>query len=252
MVLTSTQISSKNIVQIASGKQATGQRDTTYDATVGEIISSGKSTDGTSFTLKSRGVVWVVSSETFSMPADVTGLATLRTSWAHDGVFALNVGVLDPGWNGPIGTVLVNFGRDDFVVSKGQPFLRVLFFENQSVGAPKILQKRDEYIRSITGKSHRLSDTFLNMSSLVNEVSDKVLGLPRWGYRLTMLALFVSLISIFAPIGYSVWTDHQKEQATVGMLERKVQALEDQAKEASKQEQERLSPSTQKRAASSK
>src|SRR5450830_549060 len=105
MLLRKDEIIAKNIVAAANSKS---QRETTYDATVGEIIFCGRKIEEDEFTLPSRGVVWVISKEVFTLPSNITGLATLRTTWTHDGVLALNVGVIDPGWNGPVATALVN------------------------------------------------------------------------------------------------------------------------------------------------
>jgi len=227
MVLNSTQITSKNIVQPVNPN---AQRPTTYDATVGQIICCGKILNEPSFTLKSRGVVWVVSEETFKIPDDVTGLATLRTTWAHDGVFALNVGVIDPGWVGPLATAIVNFGRDDFIVQKGETFFRIIFLENNmshQINSQKVIRSHPEYIKEIGAKSRSFSDTFLNMSTLVKEVSDEVTSLPKLVFILTRIGIVIALIAIFAPIAFSVWTDHNKEQVEFGILEKRVAAIEE-------------------------
>lgn len=225
MVLTAAEMGLQNIIQ---GVQPGGTRDTTYDATVGEIISGGEIVSNSSFTLKSRGVVWVVSNENFQIPSDITGLVTLRTTWAHEGVFALNVGVLDPGWHGPVATALVNFGRDPFVIRKNEPFFRVLFLQSQATGAPVLHKNRAAYVRDVTSKSRAFSDTFLNMSTLVDEVGREILKLPYWAYILGGLAILVSLIAIYAPIAITVWTDHLKNQAVVTTYERRLQSVEDQ------------------------
>jgi deoxycytidine triphosphate deaminase len=68
--------------QIIHHPQADGQRSTTYDATVGEIVMEGKSIEGHAFTLPPRGIVWVISKEEFHLPNDITGLATLRVTGA--------------------------------------------------------------------------------------------------------------------------------------------------------------------------
>lgn len=107
-MLEKNEIAGLNIVQHS---HVNGVRDSTYDATVGTIIKRGKD-QGSTYILEPRGVVWVVSQEEFHMPNNVTALATVRTMWAHKGVFALNVGVVDPGWNGPVATALVNFSMD--------------------------------------------------------------------------------------------------------------------------------------------
>lgn len=226
MILNAEQIVSKNIVHPVSNE---GQRTTTYDATVGEIIYRGKCKKGSSFTLASRGVVWVVSQEVFSMPDNVTGVAALRTTWAHNGVFALNVGVIDPGWKGPLATAIVNFGRDDFVIEKGQPFFRIIFFEHDKSTlhpANSTVKERQNYINEICQRSNSFSKTFLNMSSLVKEVSNDVFGLPRWIQYLTRIGLIIAFLAILVPIAFSVWVDHNKTLVDVGLLEKRVTEIE--------------------------
>ena len=144
MVLTGDDIKELGIV---SGSSAVGCRDTTYDATVGVIISEGSVFDGNTFVLPPRGIVWVVSAETFAIPEDVTGLATLKTQWTHAGVLALNVGVVDPGWNGPLSTALVNFSNSNFSITKGSPFFRLIFYPHEATGAEVNTFEMDAYVR---------------------------------------------------------------------------------------------------------
>jgi deoxycytidine triphosphate deaminase len=59
--------------------------------------------------LEPREMVWVLSKEEFRMPANVTGLATLRTTFTKQGILALNVGIIDPLFEGPISTALITF-----------------------------------------------------------------------------------------------------------------------------------------------
>jgi dUTPase len=170
MILTAAQIASQNLVRGGTDNP----RATTYDATVGLIIQSGKALTADTFTLPPRGIVWVVSKERFHLPDTVTGLATLRTTWTHQGVLALNVGIIDPGWEGPLATALVNLSNSDFDISVGDSFFRVLFNEHQATLA-KVVQKTDEqYRQDILGHSRAYGKTFLAMDTLVSEVSDKV------------------------------------------------------------------------------
>jgi hypothetical protein len=73
MILTSNEIEALGIVQSSVPH---GVRSTTYDATVGEIILQGTTLEGDSYVLPPRGMVWVVSKEKFSLPTNITGLAT--------------------------------------------------------------------------------------------------------------------------------------------------------------------------------
>lgn len=221
MILTATEIATKGIVQ---GGGVNG-RASTYDATVGAIIQSGRAVTTPTFTLPPRGIVWVVSKERFHLPEDITGLATLRTTWTHQGVLALNVGIIDPGWEGPLATALVNLSNSEFDISVGNPFFRVIFHHHQNTGAPTLHKTDEEYRKEITGHSKSYGKTFLAMDSLVSEVSDKVLGLPRVVYMLTIAAIIIALLAIFVPISFSVWTDYSAGKARIEALQREVDGL---------------------------
>lgn len=222
MLITKSDIAAKSIV---IGAAKAGARDTTYDATVGCIILDGAEIRNGRYVLPPRGIVWVISQETFNMPGNVTGLATLRTTWTHRGVLALNVGVIDPGWNGPLATVLVNFGNSDFPVEVGSQFLRVIFFEHDVVASAKNIQTSSEYKNTIMLMSKNYSESFLNMKSLISDIKDEIFKLPIIAYWFAFGALIVGLFSLLLPIGYTVLTDRIKETTKIESLQRQIDEL---------------------------
>jgi deoxycytidine triphosphate deaminase len=224
MILNEQQISDLKLV--TNAVQA-GQRSSTYDATVGKIISEGVIIDAASFTLPRRGIVWVVSKEEFTLPNDITGLATLRTTWTHKGVLALNLGIIDPGWSGPLATALVNFGNGNFQIAKGDPFFRVMFHQHAPTQAQTVSTKN--YVETIVDKSRLFSKTFLGMESLVHEVSEKVLSFPRWALAIGFAAIIVSILAVYVPISYSEAEEFLKTRNSnaerIDQLEKNVQHL---------------------------
>lgn len=222
MVLTSVEIAGKGIV---TGAVPIGQRSTTYDATVGSIIERGAEIATESFKLPPRGIVWVVSAETFKLPDDVTGLATLRTTWTQTGVLTLNVGVIDPGWEGPLAAMLVNFGNSDFTVNKGQPFLRIMFNSHSPVAIKADARTMAAYKQEIAIKSRLFSNTFLNMDSLVSEVTEKIFSLPKIVVKLTAFAILLAILAVFAPIAYSVYVDYNIGATKIEALQKQLDDL---------------------------
>jgi deoxycytidine triphosphate deaminase len=242
MVLSRSQIAARNLVFNA---KPAGWRDTSYDATVGRIITEGNVLDVAHFMLPKRGIIWVVSHEEFHLPDDVTGLATLRTSWSHDGILALNVGVIDPGYEGPLSTALINFSDKDFIVRVGDPFFRVIFNRHRRTGAAKSKTGADEYTRRTADKSARTSNTFLNMRSLSRDVIDEMLTFPRWTYNITkwgtiiaFAALLLAIIAVFLPVTYGISSEWATRKEQVDQLRKDVDTL--------KQENSRLSGELEK------
>src|SRR5947209_3059299 len=125
---------------LVTGGGTSNLKNSTYDLTVGEIVPIGKRAmkerqrnPTLSYFLDPREMVWVLSKEEFNIPATVTGLATLRTTFTKQGILALNVGIIDPFFQGPISTALINFSDQPRRIAVGDKFFRVAFFEHEDV-----------------------------------------------------------------------------------------------------------------------
>lgn len=230
MVLTSEEIENLNLVENA---QSAGKRATTYDATVGDIINNGKTINDGSYVLPPRGMAWVVSNERFKIPPNVTGLATLRTTWTHKGILALNVGIIDPGWNGPLATALVNFSDTNFEFNKQDAFMRVIFMRHEQTGAAKTDVSRLDYLREIRSKSSAIPSEFLKISSLATQILDQFVGsgivtswIAKAGVIIGLIAIPVGFASIFAPIAFTVWGDQVTQKADLKTVQSAVTKLE--------------------------
>ncbi|MFS2020534.1 dCTP deaminase domain-containing protein [Massilia sp. CT11-108] len=205
----------------------------------------------TTFTLEPRGVVWVISQEDFHLASDTTAVAALRTTWAHKGIFALNVGVVDPGWKGPVATALVNFSTEDFKVSPGDPFMRLMFFEHLPTQATLIPETRDEYVKKIKKNSRNLSDSFLNMNSLVDDVARKIFNAPKIAVVATWAGVLIAVLAIFVPMAVSVWTGVYDDRIAVAKLQQRVEQLEkEQSSRTSETKLDKLNDKTEDKQAS--
>jgi deoxycytidine triphosphate deaminase len=229
MILTSNEIEALGIVQ---NRVLHGVRSTTYDATVGEIILGGTTLEGDSYVLPPRGMVWVVSREKFSLPTDITGLATLRTSWTHDGILALNVGVVDPGWSGQLAAAIVNFSSGDFVVKRGNGFLRVLFIRHVATNSKQQETTQKEYLSHILDKSARIPSTFLDLKSLSDEVLKTISGSSLLANRFASVgvivgfaALLITLIALFVPIAYGVSTEWMSRKMDIQNIQNELEQM---------------------------
>lgn len=215
-MLTGEEIAARGIVE---GLNPEGKRPTTYDATVGHIVRCGKEIQGDEFDLPSRGIAWIISEETFNVPCDATGLATLRTTWTHDGVLALNVGVVDPGWHGPLAAAVVNFSNSDFTIKKGDRFLRLMFQGHSLVESHLSSKSAKEYMEFIKKQSKLYSNTFLNMESLVPEITQEIFALPKIVVKLTQVGVLIGALAILVPVAYSVYTDTSVARVKIESIE---------------------------------
>lgn len=171
MLVTEARIAEQKLVQPAWQIKT---KNSTCDLTVGKIFPMGKRPRhwevGTrEFILKPGHMVSVVTSQTLSLPRNVTGLATLVTSLTQKGILCLNVGVIDPGYDGPLSAMLVNFSNVEREISVDQRLFRILLFEHEKVlNLEPFTQHPVTYAYDVNARSqHQFSETFLNVHRVI-------------------------------------------------------------------------------------
>jgi dUTPase len=184
-----------------------------YDVSIAEIVDAdGRMVAGQTHKLPPQGIAWAVSAETVTLPDDVLGYATIRTSLCNEGVLALNIGIVDPGWSGPISTAFINFGKDDFILEKGEKFLRLTFhsagatpskrgatadFRDQAARDPnKAAEFREKYIKKVRHRArHHFGDTFLNLGSRLAREQRRaaIKNLPIYGFAAALFSIALTV-----------------------------------------------------------
>gem|GEM_PF-3424748 len=158
------------------------------------------------------------------MPSNVSGLAYLRTTFTRKGLFALNTGVIDPHYKGPISTILLNFSKEKIEVHKGEKFFRIMFFEHQDVSDwhPKKNESMaiDPYRKDLAHIAlNHYSPNFLDIPEFdrgfyVNTATKMLSGLIRthWFISLFIALFFLTpLIYVYTLPDYWVWFDSSKK-----------------------------------------
>jgi deoxycytidine triphosphate deaminase len=166
---------------LVTGGGVENLKNSTFDLTVGEIVPIGKKAirarrkdpQISPYFLEPREMVWVLSKEEFNIPANVTGMATLRTTFTKQGILALNVGIIDPMFKGPISTALINFSDRPREIRLGDKFFRIAFFEHADIsafyrGSENV--ERAAYIRQLENVSYAdFSASFMNIPAFDDE-----------------------------------------------------------------------------------
>ncbi|MBL4731547.1 MAG: hypothetical protein JKY82_02985 [Rhizobiaceae bacterium] len=163
----------------------------TYNLTIGEIFPVGreeankKSRDGTSicsYSLAPQEMVWVISKEYFELPSNVTGLATLRTTYTHQGLLALNVGIIDSHFKGQISTVIINFSDRTRTIWRNEPFFRVMFFEHNELSQPDNTDKPSTRKDVLAKAASDFPKNFLNLPGSNSQYYGDQLGKLVFGF----------------------------------------------------------------------
>jgi hypothetical protein len=130
--------------------------------------------------LEPGGLAWVISKEEFTIKeTSITALVTLRSGFTKKGMLALDVGLVDANFFGPIGTLVINFSTVPIRLDEDEEFFRVMFLKHDAVTgnhAPKVVQQtHQEYVQDIlSNKIGSFSSTFLQTSELGDRVRDSV------------------------------------------------------------------------------
>lgn len=180
------------------------QQASSFDLTIGHIYDDSGTEVGGPFILQPGHIVQVASAESFNLPATITGHVTFKTSLTSNGIWALTVGIVDPGWDGPVSTTLLNFSKVEHPVNIGDAFLRVSFLEHEAVPEEKFRKAplEADYLRSVQNAAAvKFPDTFLNSKNI-----SKTAGLAavksmrnQMIFWIPALALLFATIQVFAP-----------------------------------------------------
>lgn len=151
--------------------------DGSYNLTVDKVVDMNNKVND-SFTLKPQGMVYVVFKEKLTVPSDVIGFAHVKTTLTKLGVMATNIGIIDPNYNGYMATLLINFGKNDQYISKGDTALRITFSRINAPIVKKQLNQnnldKNSYLKVIQKNISNLDEKFLNLGSVKREVTFSV------------------------------------------------------------------------------
>lgn len=193
------------------GKEPSKQA-SSFDLTIGRIFNSeGKEVSG-SFVLEPGHMVQVVSAQSFNLSNEITGHVTYKTSMTREGVWALTVGIVDPGWKGPIATTLLNFSSVKRSIEIGEEFLRVSLFQHSAV-REELIRKTpsyDDYVRDVRKLACQFPPTFLDHDGIakaagdtaVTQIRDKALAwVVGLGFLFAILQVIGQIVGSFlAPV----------------------------------------------------
>lgn len=190
-------------------------RAASYDIRVGKIIAKDSNDnvavkDGDFYTIPAQGMVEVISQERVKLPKDVAGYASIMTRLSRQGLLALNTGIIDPTYDGPLSAVMVNFGRAPFCLYRGEPFLRLTFHRYDP---PEALEASrpipsDSFLQERTKETTaRFSRSFLDLERHFNESMRSVLwdSIPKLAPLIAGLGVAVAFITWGVTLGVSHW-----------------------------------------------
>lgn len=229
MMLTDNEIRKAGLVRLDHDAQ---YGSTSYDLTVLTIIdSTGKTYQGEGYPVKPQEIVWVISRERLELPFDVTAHAVIKTGLCNSGLLALNIGIVDPGWHGPIATAIINFSSSNYYLKPKESFLRMSFFRHEMPTKQKrIDMDASSYLEDKKkGAIEKFGATFLDIDGLARQVSSNLIGgmkekIVFWS---AVAAIVIGFLSVFVAVStYLLPWSGMPYQSHFDDLEKRVRDLE--------------------------
>jgi dUTPase len=159
-------------LELLSNTNADNFRGASYDVRAGKIIKPGGKVVS-QFLIPPQGIVEVISKETVKLPNNICGFAAVKTDLSTQGLLALNIGIIDPLYEGPIASFLLNFSKADIFLDEDDVFLRTYFVElpSATTKAKEVIVSPEQYVKDKRKRSARFGTTFLNIDKIVSDIA---------------------------------------------------------------------------------
>lgn len=212
-----------------------------YYLSIGEITSlDGRDKKLTEFEIPPQGMVLVYSDESFDMnKPNILGYTTVRNTLSIKGILAINVGIVDPGYQGKISSVLINFGKRNVRIAEGEKFLRMTFHSSDSKDYGASSEVIEDKVLKVINKKYKketdttayafLSEKFLSLDKVKDEILVKLF--KRTGIAVAAVITGIALISgVVAIMNYaSFWKSEnifkKSEKGKLELLQSQVDSL---------------------------
>jgi len=200
MVLSGNEIKRLGIIQDSIESSF---RDASYDLSVLKIIDmEGKEHD--SFALEPQGLCYIIFKERLKILPDIIGFAHIKTKITYKGLWLVNTGLIDPGYNGYMSSLVMNFGKSRQCIEVDEKIMRLTFsqiFAHNS--SPELVnQKLKDTIKERRENSAGLPGKFLDLDRAKNEIVSQV------GSRLLQIGVIFSALSLAIALGFNIWNSN--------------------------------------------
>lgn len=153
-------------------------KNASYDIRIEKIITiNGK--EKTSYKIKPNSMATAISKEFVKLPNNIIGHAYVKTRLSQKGIMANNIGLIDTEYEGQLSTVLVNFGKTDFLFNENDAVLRITFTEintpTKSIPINFGPYTKKEYLGERRSDSMSfLGNSFINIDRVVQEARKEI------------------------------------------------------------------------------
>lgn len=200
--------------------------------------------------LKPQDSAYIISEEIIHVPEGYIAYVFLKNRLSQKGFLALNTGIIDSNYSGPISTLLINFSKNDqyLPVSKNdsdKAFFRVVFHEigDSAPKSCKYKKNPETYVPNIEYEKYfnyrkeeiaNIPKTFLEPTMLKEQISKELteklssISLAKIGMLITIVGLLLSIIPISRDYYFAEKYDLSAINADKLHTEEKINGLENE------------------------
>lgn len=161
------------------------------------------------YELKPNELIFFQTKEKIKLPLDHSASYTALDSIAKQGILLINASIVEPGYEGYLSGVLLNFSSMSFYIKPNMEIVKVNFSKVSGEVDAKISENIADYTDDLLNKAKNFTHTFLNIEGIENDVIGKTARKIRrqfiWG---GVLLVFILALCTIEPVLYNlIWHD---------------------------------------------
>jgi dUTPase len=145
-----------------------------YDLSIDKLVTA-EAKVVEEYILPPQGMVKVISTELVALPSNVIGYVFVKTNLCNEGVLALNIGIVDPGFSGPLQSVLINFGKNPISLNKSDVFSRISFHSLDAAQGNTVSEKAVTHEKLIANVKRQatvyMGSTFMDVEGTASKAA---------------------------------------------------------------------------------
>ena len=202
------------------------------------------------YELKPNELVIFQTREKIRMPLNLSASYAALDSVAKQGILLINASMIEPGYEGYLSGVLLNFSSRSFFISPNMEIVKISFNEVNGDVHDKLCEKIDDYTDQLQVKAQYYTQTFLDIERIERDVISKTARRVRknfifGGFVLIFLLAFCTIEPVlYKYIWHDTWVplnstqielerslQQSKEKEMIEVLTKKVDSLQLRLKE---------------------
>lgn len=161
------------------------------------------------YELKPNELIIFQTTEKIRMPLSLSASYTALDSVAKQGILLINASIVEPGYEGYLSGVLLNFSSKSFYIKPNMEIVKINFSRVSGNVDDKIHENVADYTEDLLEKAKNYTPTFLDIKGIENDVIGKTARKVRRNFVFGgVVLLFLLAFCTIEPVIYNlVWHD---------------------------------------------